>query len=371
MSGREEPYHILPLTSYQCLWDFTTSESRACQQCSQQDSQSLRIAHNLQTIIFEVSVDISNCQFGPLMSAPNDIITVDGDELVGFTLRGAITYITSSIGRPGHYVTWLRHTRGDAIWSNCTTGEQRSTIPTVSTHLQTPVLLYQRTSRRYVNMYSAEQSLHAWTSGSASGPFLKPLDPDQRRTRLDHWYRADTLGKSAPQFIRGLLATWPELNLCVDERPPKMTSTLRRLVCATTVHDEQPDISVQCARCNRWRLVLKEDLKSDVRIGNPPTFNCGLQFGWSCNVPQDQDAQPRWNSSRCRLRTMRTVVPLASERCPTTCTIHPHLFDDDDVDHSAHVSLDTQKTVFCCSIVFAILASCALPIIEFSRQKMG
>ena len=297
MSGREEPYHILPLTSYQCLWDFTTSESRACQQCSQQDSQSLRIAHNQQTIIFEVSVDISNCQFGPLMSAPNDIIAIDGDELVGFTLRGAITYITSSIGRPGHYVTWLRHTRGDAIWSNCTTGEQRSTIPTVSTHLQTPVLLYQRTSRRYVNMYSAEQSLHAWTSGSASGPFLKPLDPDQSRTRLDHWYRADTLGKSAPQFIRGLLATWPELNLCVDERPPKMTSTLRRLVCATTVHDEQPDISVQCARCNRWRLVLKEDLKSDVRSGNPPKFNCGLQFGWSCNVPQDPDAQPLYHGT--------------------------------------------------------------------------
>ena len=93
-------------------------------------------------------------------------------------------------------------------------------------------------------MYSAKQSLHAWTSGSTSGPFLKPLDPDQRRTRLDHWYRADTLGKSAPQFIRGLLATWPELNLCVDERPPKMTSTLRRLVCATTVYDEQSDISV-------------------------------------------------------------------------------------------------------------------------------
>ena len=61
---------------------------------------------------------------------------------------------------------------------------------------------------------------------------------------------------------------------------------------------------------------------------------------------------------------MRTVVPLASERCPTTCTIHPNLFDDDDVDHSAHVSLGTQKTVFCCSIVFAILASCALPIID-------
>jgi hypothetical protein len=76
-------------------------------------------------------------------------------------------------------------------------------------------------------MNSAEQSLHAWTSGSASGPFLKPLDPDQIRTRLDHWHGADTLGQSAPQFIRGLLATSPELNLCVDERPPKITSTLR------------------------------------------------------------------------------------------------------------------------------------------------
>jgi len=46
-----------------------------------------------------------------------------------------------------------------------------------------------------------------------------------------------------------------------------MTSTLRRLVCATTVHDEQTDIPVQCARCSRWRLVLKEDLKSDIRSG--------------------------------------------------------------------------------------------------------
>jgi len=155
------------------------------------------------------------------MSAPNDMITVDGDELVGFTLRGVITYVTSSISQPGHYVTWLRHTKGDAIWFNCATGEQRSTIPTLSTHLQTPVLLYQRTNSRYVSLYSADQSLHAWTSGSASGPFLKPLGPDQSRTRLDHWHRADTLGQSAPQFIRGLFATWPELNLCVDERPPK------------------------------------------------------------------------------------------------------------------------------------------------------
>ena len=55
---------------------------------------------------------------------------------------------------------------------------------------------------------------------------------------------------------------------------------------------------------------------------------------------------------------------MTSERCPTTCTIHPNLIDDDDVDYSAHVSLGTQKTVFCCSIVPAILASCALPIID-------
>jgi len=55
--------------------------------------------------------------------------------------------VTSSISQPGHYVTWLRHTRGDAIWFNCVTGEQRSTIQTLFTHLQTPVLLYQRTSR--------------------------------------------------------------------------------------------------------------------------------------------------------------------------------------------------------------------------------
>ena len=61
---------------------------------------------------------------------------------------------------------------------------------------------------------------------------------------------------------------------------------------------------------------------------------------------------------------MRTVVPLASEHCPTICTIHPNLFDDDDVDHSAHVSLGTQKTVLCCSIVSAILVSCALSIID-------
>ena len=57
-------------------------------------------------------------------------------------------------------------------------------------------------------------------------------------------------------------------------------------------------------------------------------------------------------------------MPLASERCPTTCTIHPNLFDDSNVDHSAHVSLGTQKTVFCCSIVSATLASSSgvLPI---------
>jgi len=57
-------------------------------------------------------------------------------------------------------------------------------------------------------------------------------------------------------------------------------------------------------------------------------------------------------------------VPLASERCATVCTIHPNLFDDDDVDHSAHVSLGTQKTVFCSSIASAILESCDLPIID-------
>jgi len=204
---------------------------------------------------------------------------VDGDKRVNFMLRGVITYVTSSTSQPAHYVTWLRHTRGDAIWFNCATGEKGSTILTLSTHLQTPVLLYQRTSRRYVSMYSAMQSLHAWTSGSASGPFLKPLDPDQSRTRLDHWHRTDTLGQSAPQFIRGLLTTWPELNFCVDERPPKMNPTLRRLVCATTVHDEQTDIPVQRARCSRWRLVLKEDLKSDIRSGKPQNFNSGLQSG--------------------------------------------------------------------------------------------
>jgi len=103
--GREEPYHILPLTSNQCLWDFATSENSECKQCSQQDSQSLRIAHNLKDIIFALSVDISDWQFGPLMSDPNDTIAVDGNELVGFMLRGAITNVVSSISRPGHYVT--------------------------------------------------------------------------------------------------------------------------------------------------------------------------------------------------------------------------------------------------------------------------
>jgi len=41
------------------------------------------------------------------MSALNDIITVDGDELVGFTLQGVITYVTSSSSQPDHYVTCL------------------------------------------------------------------------------------------------------------------------------------------------------------------------------------------------------------------------------------------------------------------------
>jgi len=44
--------------------------------------------------------------------------------------------------------------------------------------------------------------------------------------------------------------------------------------------------------------------------------------------------------------------------------IHPNLLDEDDVAYSAHVSLGTQKTVFCCSIVSAILPSYALPIID-------
>ena len=36
-------------------------------------------------------------------ACPNDIIAVHGDKRVGFTLRGAIKYVTSSISRPGHY----------------------------------------------------------------------------------------------------------------------------------------------------------------------------------------------------------------------------------------------------------------------------
>jgi len=70
-----------------------------------------------------------------------------------------------------------------------------------------------------------------------------------------------------------------------------------------------------------------------------------------------------WNLSQCRLQPMWTVVALASEHCLTTCKIHPNLFNDDDVDHSAHVSLGTQKTVFCCRIVSGILVSYVLPII--------
>jgi len=68
--GREELYHIFPLTLKQFLWDFATSESRECLECSQQDSQFLQISQNLQAIILEVSVDISKCQFGSLMPAP-------------------------------------------------------------------------------------------------------------------------------------------------------------------------------------------------------------------------------------------------------------------------------------------------------------
>ena len=45
------------------------------------------------------------------------------------------------------------------------------------------------------------------------------------------------------------------------------------------------------------RDLSKEDLKSNVRSGNPPKFKCGLQFGWSCNVPQDPDAQPLYHGT--------------------------------------------------------------------------
>jgi len=73
-----------------------------------------------------------------------------------------------------------------------------------------------------------------------------------------------------------------------------MTTTLRRLVCATTVHEEQPDIPVWCARCSRWRLVLQEDLASDMRSGSPQksiVVYClaSLVMFLSC---QDPDAQP-------------------------------------------------------------------------------
>ena len=79
----------------------------------------------------------------------------------------------------------------------------------------------------------------------------------------------------------------------------------------------------------------------------------------------------RWNSSRCRLQNMRIAVTLTFERCLTTCTIHPNLFDVDDIAHSAHVSLGTPKTVFCCSIVSAIWASCALPMIDCKFWMSG
>jgi len=64
-------------------------------------------------------------------------------------------------------------------------------------------------------------------------------------------------------------------------------------------------------------------------------------------------------------------VPLTSECCPTTCTILPNLLDEDDVAHWVHVSLGNQKTVFCYSIVSAILASCALPMIDSKFWMLG
>jgi len=88
---QKEPYHILPLPKYNSIVDFATSKSRKCQQCSQKNSQSLRIAHNLQTIIFKVSVD----QFVPMIYVPNNIIAINRDELLGFTLWGEINYGTS------------------------------------------------------------------------------------------------------------------------------------------------------------------------------------------------------------------------------------------------------------------------------------
>jgi len=57
---------------------------------------------------------------------------------------------------------------------------------------------------------------------------------------------------------------------------------------------------------------------------------------------------------------MRTVVPLTSEHCPTICTIRLNLLDDDDIAHSAHVSLGTQElfSAVALSLRFSRLAPC-------------
>ena len=67
------------------------------------------------------------------------------------------------------------------------------------------------------------------------------------------------------------------------------------------------------------------------------------------------------------------LVPMQTPNHEICCTIgirglsdnlaiQLNLLDEDDVAYTAHVSLGTWKTVFCCSIVSAILTSCALPI---------
>ena len=95
-----------------------------------------------------MSVDISQCQFGPLISAPNDIIALDGDELVGFTLRGAITYVASSISRPGHYVTHGYDTREKTQFGPTVQQERNAVLSRLSPlTFKLPVLLYQRTNR--------------------------------------------------------------------------------------------------------------------------------------------------------------------------------------------------------------------------------
>ena len=98
---------------------------------------------------------------------------------------------------------------------------------------------------------------------------------------------------------------------------------------------------------------------------------------------------PRWDlfARRCHVDVTRAVkMELVSMQTPNhedccaidiralsdTCTmIHPNLLDDDDVAHSAHVSLGTQKTVFRCIISSAILASCTLPIMDSKFWMSG